>query len=64
MSPHRVVNPTGPAAINQRYYFLLDSANPAAVISLAWTLAKVTGIPRSSHRSPLPNLCARAEARR
>ena len=62
-SPHRVVNPTGAAAIKDRYSFVLfHSPNPDAVISCL-DPCQGPGIHRSSHRSPPVSICARGRRR-
>lgn len=64
-SPHRVVNPTGPAAINQRYSFLLfHSPNPDTVISCLEPCQGPGNPPKFAPITAGEHLRARAEASR
>ena len=64
-SPHRVVNPTGPAAGKDRYSFVLfHSPNPNAIISCLDPCQGPDNLPKFAPISAGEHLRARAEASR
>jgi isopenicillin N synthase-like dioxygenase len=64
-SPHRVVNPVGPAAGKERYSFVLfHSPNPDAVISCLEPCHSVDNPPKFAPTTAAEHLRARAEASR
>jgi len=64
-SPHRVVNPVGPAANNERYSFVLfHSPNPDAVITCLESCHSFDNPPKFAPTTAAEHLRARAEASR
>ena len=65
LSPEPVVNPTGPAAINQRYFFVLvHRPNPDAAISFLEPCQGQGILPKFAPITAGEHLRARAEASR